>query len=107
MDQVRKLRLILEYDKLKYRGRGIMDNFDELGLLKGDRLEPQSNMPDIGFIDHVVDGDLPLLISFWRNGASPTGTYHRNPLISRIAFLLSRAFDGPAYLEQWSAAGGK
>ena len=87
MRDVRELRLLLEYDKEKYRGRGIVADCPRLGLRKGDRLEPTANLPDVGSIDTIGENDLPVLVCFWRDGDSPTQTYHRNPLICRTAHL--------------------
>jgi hypothetical protein len=72
----------LAYDKRTSRnssfGRALTNDIPELGLEKGDRLEPNSSLCDVGSLATVV---LPIYIIFWRPSAQ-TKSKHRNPLFA-------------------------
>lgn len=76
-DQVR-LRAALQYDKKKAGsyGRTFQLDFPELGISKGDRLEPTPTMPNVAFFD---DAPVPFTVITWRPTLE-TGSRHRNPL---------------------------
>ena len=54
-------------------------NLDTLSLLKGDRLEPSSDLIDVGAFESLP---LPTTVVFWRV-KNTTMTLHRNPIFSR------------------------
>ena len=81
MSLLYRVRAALAYDKRKCteasRGRALTIDIPELGLVKGDRLEPHPNMPDVGVIDGFKTAPVTLL--FWRR-KEETQARHRNPL---------------------------
>ncbi len=83
MAKLRTLRMALKTAP-KYRGRACTQYIDDMGLKKGDRLEPTAAMPDVFAIDTKGADDLPLLLCFWRTIDVPL-CHHRNPLICRTA----------------------
>ena len=74
------LRARLEEDRRPggSRGRALLADFPALGLLKGDRLEPSTVLPDVCEVDSWVGGGR---LSFWRP-SQETLTLHRNPLLT-------------------------
>ena len=78
----RKLRASLAYDKRTHtgaaHGRALEVDFPEVGLRRGDRLEPSTHCPDVGA---GFDADCPQSVTFWRPSAE-TLTHHRNPLFA-------------------------
>ena len=74
-----KVRAVLEYDKRKDGSRGRRLPIDVgMGLLKGDRLEPTPQMPNVADFDNMQP---PYTVRFWRR-ANETMARHRNPLCS-------------------------
>jgi hypothetical protein len=80
----RKVRGSLKYDKridaLAARGRALMSDIEELGLKKGDRLQPGHDIWDVGQID-TMDPKSACRLLFWRRSAE-THVRHRNPVFS-------------------------
>jgi len=74
----KRIRALLVYHRPDTMGRSLGGDIPEASLLRGDRLEPCADCPDIG---EGLDTTMPLLVMFWRPlpGAS---TYHRNPLFN-------------------------
>jgi len=76
----RKMRASLAYDKRSgtsaSHGRALEIDLPEVGLCKGDRLEPSTHCPDVGA---GFDAACPQSVTFWRPRAE-TLTHHRNPL---------------------------
>lgn len=68
----------LYYDKRTYghRGRCLNQSFPELGLLKGDRVEPSYELQDVSRFEEQA---APCRVLFWR-ATQETSTRHRNPL---------------------------
>ena len=60
------------------KGRALSEGVPEVGLLKGDRLEPDLSMPDVGMVDSI---SAPCTLLFWRSSAASSSS-HRNPLFS-------------------------
>ena len=54
------------------------EDYDEVGVLRGDRLEPHVGMPDIGAIFSM---NAPCRLLFWR-GSQDSLTHHRCPLFN-------------------------
>jgi hypothetical protein len=73
------LQPLLHYDKRKEgsHGRALLENVPELGLLKGDRLEPCAQLPDVGKFGSLIA--LPMMVLFWRPSFD-TLCLHRCPL---------------------------
>jgi hypothetical protein len=71
---------LLFYDKRKdgVKGRALLQNVVEVGLLKGDRLEPSSLMTDVAAFEEMA---VPFSCLFWRV-SEETFAKHRNPLFS-------------------------
>ena len=83
------LRLLvgsLEYDKRKQgnAGRCLTRGLATLGLLKGDRLEPSPEQPNVAAVDNRTD--FPFVLTFWRTSAE-SQCRHRNPLFSRRSYI--------------------
>ena len=79
-----RVRGRLAFDRRKdgLRGRGMVDNLPEYGLLRGDRLEPTETCPDIGaHFDELASGPFPVTVVFWRR-TQETMARHRCPLMS-------------------------
>ena len=79
---LRRLTAALVWDKRMkkpcFHGRALLNNFAELELLKGDRLEPtEDTLLDVGSLS--ADTPLPVELVFWRTTAETLAT-HRNPL---------------------------
>ena len=76
----RKFRRLLFYDQRPgsgtAKGRALACDVPELGLLRGDRLEPSIDVPDVG---QGFDETCPPRCTFWRT-SEETFTNHRNPL---------------------------
>ena len=79
-DDYLRIRGCLDYDKRENgpRGRALNWPLPDLGLDKGDRLEPSPAMPNIGagFDMHDI---FPVKLLFWRR-KNETSSRHRNPL---------------------------
>ena len=77
--QWKLVRNSLTYDKSKAgsRGRCVNKDIDEVGLRKGDRLEPTCSLADVADFD--TPGRFPFSATFWRR-ASETRARHNNPL---------------------------
>ena len=67
---------------VKPAGRVLRDNIADLGLLKGDRLEPNPDMPNHSAFDMYTVFDPPKRVVFWRGSAE-------GPCRHRIATLSS------------------
>ena len=78
--QLQQLRANLQYHKESSgpRGRALVRDMPEHGLLRKDRLEPSDECCDIGDLDVR---NLPLRLTFWRRSCE-TAARHRNPLFS-------------------------
>jgi hypothetical protein len=81
------LRLVVDnliFDKSRdgSRGRCLTTDLPTLGLLKGDRVEPSREVPDIA---HLQEGDL---VTFWRP-SKQTAYKHRCPLFGKETGLSS------------------
>lgn len=78
-----QLRALLDFDKRKTsssaRGLALTQPYPKLDLLKGDRLEPNETLPDIGLFDELAV--FPTQVLFWRRQVEGL-THHRNPLFS-------------------------
>ena len=61
------------------RGYALQRPIPELGLLAGDRLEPNENLWDIALFDEIHV--FPVWVQFWRP-ANQTHALHRNPLFN-------------------------
>ena len=74
--------MILEYDRRKDGNHGLCltRDFNAVGLLVGDRLEPSDKLPDVGKVYSI--SDFPVSLTFWRSSAEYI-TRHRNPLFDR------------------------
>ena len=76
----------LHFDICKVaKGCILARNVEDLGLLKGDRLDPSPELRDVGKFEETV---LPVLVIFWRahkdnDGKLLDGTLRRNPLFDR------------------------
>ena len=80
----------LDYDKRKNgsHGRALEADLPELGLAKGDRLEPCPACPEIGALENV--SEFPCELLFWRPSATRM-VNHRCPLFTeRTGLNLSR-----------------
>ena len=78
-----RLTPLLEYDKKQAGsyGRSLKEDVPELLLLKGDRLEPSTVLPDVGMFGTLrIDPALPITVIFWRVGEE-TLARHRNPIL--------------------------
>ena len=75
-----KVASLLFYDKRPTGGRGrcLMSDIDELGLLASDRLEPSANLHDVSLLESA---ETPVDVVFWRSSRESL-TRHRNPLFS-------------------------
>ena len=75
-----KVRAVLENVRTDGGGRGrcIPIDFPELGLVRGDRLEPTPDMPDVAAFDLL---EPPVKALFWRR-SNETLVRHRVPLFS-------------------------
>jgi hypothetical protein len=78
-DMLIRVRASLAYDNKSggSRGRALLADFPTLGLIHRDRLEPTLDHQDVGDIDDVVMGPLP--VTFWRR-SSETIVRRSNPL---------------------------
>ena len=76
-----KLRAVLFYDKRATGARGLClkEDLPDLRLLKGDRVEPCEDVPDIGMLEHLEE--FPARVLFWRPSAE-TLARHKNPLFN-------------------------
>ena len=74
----RRIRATLAYNVSGSIGRALGNDIPEAGLLRGDRLAPSAECPDVGY---GFDAVMPTQVTFWRPlpGAS---TFHRNPLFN-------------------------
>ena len=70
----RKLRAFLVKSRAQ-RGRVLALDVPEARLLKGDRLEPSCELPDVA----VFNSDTPSVVTFWRVPENPV-VHHRNPI---------------------------
>ena len=79
-DQLRRITTNLFFDKRLHgqRGRCLLRDIIELGLNKGDRLEPSIEVIEVLSIDAMSP---PFDLVFWRT-ANETITKHRNPLFN-------------------------
>jgi hypothetical protein len=79
-DQRTKVRAALVFDRRNHgnHGRCLVLDFDDLGLMKGDRLEPTPEMPDIMAFD---TREPPVRCCFWR-ASTDTLARHRSPLFA-------------------------
>jgi hypothetical protein len=70
---------ILFYDKREQGSKGLAlrENFDALGLIAGDRLDPTPQLRDVGGIFHIAE--FPRSVKFWRVSLEYL-CRHRNPL---------------------------
>lgn len=77
----KRLLEVLAYDRRRGGGHGrcLTADVPEMGLAKGDRLEPSEQMPDPGQFDGA--SQFPMVVVFWRP-ALETLARHRNPLFS-------------------------
>eukprot|EP00972_Heterocapsa_arctica_P093460 13785154-Heterocapsa_arctica.AAC.2 len=78
-----RVRGLLAFDKKPNKGRGrVMEgDYLDLGLLKGDRLEPSSGCREIGVgFDAMAPGPYPITLVFWRRNAE-TAVRHRCPIM--------------------------
>ena len=71
-------------DKLRYdkrsggaRGRAMIEDVPEMGLMVNDRLEPSPACPDVGKVETI---DTPCTLTFWRSSEESIAR-HRNPLL--------------------------
>ena len=79
---MRKLRPLLLFDKRGSRGsrgRALSEDFDELGIQRGDRIEPTAAFPNIH--DLSVDS-APREVVWWCRAAESI-TRRRNPLFCK------------------------
>ena len=85
------LRGSLEYDKRRTgnRGRCLQQDLRELGLKKGDRLQPGGSLHDVGDID-VWDPESACRLLFWRR-SEETFVRNRNPLFSKETGIVPEA----------------
>ena len=76
-----KLRAVLFYDKRTTGSRGLClkEDLPDLRLLKGDRVEPCEDVPDIGMLEHL--DVFPARVLFWRASAE-TLVRHKNPVFN-------------------------
>ena len=76
----RHVRASLDFDKRKdgARGRALTVAIPELGLKKGDRIEPHAGLCNVADFDSLV---LPKRVLFWRRSCESM-TRRRNPLVS-------------------------
>ena len=76
-----RLRAILEHDRRKgkasSKGFRLVEDFPDLGLLAGDRLEPWVGLPNVD--DFVSIEQFPARCLFWHPSAE-TLCHHRNPI---------------------------
>ena len=84
----RMIRASLAYDKRNSkgssRGRALQANYPMLGLLKGDRLEPCAQVPDIGA---GFDAENPGRALFWRVSQESI-CVHRNPIFNSFVGIV-------------------
>ena len=71
-----RARLFQDKRKAGSHGRALLEDVPAAGLLKGDRLEPGNDLPDVFQFDQRVP---PFTCTFWRP-ALETRCHHRNPL---------------------------
>ena len=64
-----RIRALLVYDRRKKgsHGRALQVDIVDLGLLRGDRLEPTTDLPDVAMFDDITD--FPVQVLFWRVSA--------------------------------------
>jgi len=76
-----RLRLVLRNDRRTGAagGRCLQEDVPEHQLLKGDRLEPSRNLPDVGALEARCDEQPSVEATFWRRSAESLCT-HRCPL---------------------------
>jgi hypothetical protein len=83
--QYTKVKGALFYEKSKLEGGRVLKiDIPELGLKKGDRLEPHGGLPDVSMFDQIIV--FPCRALFWRRGLE-TRCKHRNPLFDWIGDL--------------------
>ena len=80
-----RVAALLFYDKrtLGSRGRTLRKPVPDLGLHRGDRLEPSHGCPDVAAFEQLP---LPATVVFWRV-ASESVAKHRNPLLASATGL--------------------
>ena len=72
--------LLLFYDRRRgNRGLSLNADFPEMDLLKGDRVEPCEELPDIGRLESMKVDDFPCRLLFWR-ASRDSLVRHKNPL---------------------------
>jgi hypothetical protein len=90
----RHVRAVLAYDKgpAGSRGRALTVDVPELGLRKGDRLEPHAGMPDVAKFDTSAASDT-LRVLFWRRSGE-TVSRRRNPIFNERTGITPDIFVG-------------
>ena len=87
-DMFRRVPAALRYDRKTAgsRGRALQLDIPELGLRKGDRLQPGGDVWDVGQID-IYNPQSACRLLFWRRSAE-THVRQRNPLFSEEAGIV-------------------
>ena len=82
-EQHRRIRVSLAAHKGRDgpRGKCLVCDLPDLGLLKWDRLEPSGSVPDIYAFDSLPASSFPLQVTLWRRSAETT-VRHRCPLFA-------------------------
>ena len=79
-----------KYDKTDAsRGRALLVGVPRFGLLRGDRLEPSPELPDVDKFEQL--SEFPVRVVFWRRG-SETRARHRNPLFDVLIGIVLDIF---------------
>jgi hypothetical protein len=83
----------LWFDKRKVgsSGRAVRRDLPQFRLVRGDRLEPTGEHPDVFAVDGITK--FPIDLVFWRVAAEGL-TRHRNPLFSRRSHVLPTSICG-------------
>ena len=84
------IKPLLMFDRRKNgsKGRALTRDYEPLGLLAGDRLEPCENLKDVAMYEDITI--FPILILFWRVTIE-TRTRHRCPLfLAEIGITIDR-----------------
>ena len=84
-DEATKKLIVLRYDKRSSgsRGRAVVMDVPALGLKANDRLEPSTELADIGLFE---EAHCPINLIFWRV-SEETAARHRNPMFANAIGL--------------------